>query len=288
MNVNIKRFLAVSAVALALPLAAPVSAEPFFVDDFGGRHKMGKHAKHGKIRWETLNLTQQQQDRIYAIRHNADPQFREKKRALQQLKEQMFELRQKDNYTLEELTNLQKRISAARSEIELLRVETDYAIFNVLTPEQKTKARESRKEPRKEGRKGDRRKANGRQPAPNAAPADPWDPWGAPPAWGQAPAAGDPMNDFLPPWLQNQPNAAEGTPAGDPFLPPWLQGLPDAPATPITPAPAPEPTESTWLPDAPKATPAPAADAKPAKPLAPAESVKPPLPVKPAANATAS
>ena len=286
MNVNIKRFLAVSAVALALPLAAPVSAEPFFADDFGGRHKMGKRAKHGKIRWETLNLTQQQQDRIYAIRHNADPQFREKKRNLWQLKEQMFELRQKDNYTLEELTNLQKRISAARSEIELLRVETHYAIFNVLTPEQKVQAKKSRKE----WRKGDRRKANGRQPAPNTwgtAPADPWDPWGAPPAppaWGQAPAAGDPMNDFLPPWLQNQPNAA----GGDPFLPPWLQGLPDAPTTPITPAPAPEPTESTWLPDAPKATPAPAADAKPAKPLAPAESVKPPLPVKPAANATAS
>ena len=123
---NVKSFL--TAGALALAVALPAYAQP-------------KPPKPAKIHWETLNLTQQQRDQLYSIRYNAEPRIYEKRQILHQLEEQKHALRWRDNYTLEEAKDIQRRITAARGEVDLLKVEMDYALFNVLTPEQKAWAR---------------------------------------------------------------------------------------------------------------------------------------------------
>lgn len=171
MNVNIKRFLATSAVALALPLAGNAVAG---CGGFGGDGFFDGPKKHQKHRFAGLNLTEKQNDQIFAIRHNAEPKFRDKMKNLRQLKDKMFELRKTDNYSLDAAKDLQQKINTARGELELLRLETDYAIFNVLTPEQKAQTHQAPMPPRgdlKKGKKGEWRKGNGREPF---MPMPPW------------------------------------------------------------------------------------------------------------------
>ena len=195
MNVNIKRFLATSAVALALPLAgnAIAGCAGFGPDDdfFGG------YKKHQKYRFAGLNLTEKQNDQIFAIQHNAEPQLRNKMKTLRDLKKQMFELRKTNDYSLDSAKDLQRKINATRGELDLLRLETDYAVFNVLTPEQKAQTHQAPPpfERAKKGKKGDKR-----------GPAQQWQ--------------GAPGNPFMPPWMHDLPDAPMPTmPAQPPAAP---------------------------------------------------------------------
>ena len=220
MNVNIKRFLATSAVALALPLAGNAVAGCGGFDGPGDGFFDGPK-KHQKHRFAGLNLTDKQNDQIFAIRHNAEPQLRDKMKTLRELKKQMFELRKADNYSLDAAKDLQRKISATRGELDLLQLETDYALFNVLTPEQKAQTRQApppfAKD--KKGKKGERR-GPGQQG------------WGQQWQGGQAGPGGNP---FMPPWMQDLPDAPMPIPGQAPVAP-------DGKATPPTPAPAPAPT----------------------------------------------
>lgn len=186
MNVNIKRFLATSAVALALPLASNAMAG-CGAWDRGGADFFSGPQKHQKHRLAALNLTDKQNDQIFAIRHNAEPQLRDKMKTLRQLKDKMFELRNTDNYSLDAAKDLQRQINTTRGELDLLRLETDYAIFNVLTPEQKLQARQMPpKMGKKDGKKGKKS-----------------DRWGG---WQGQPGQPGPQGG-LPPWMQDLPDA---------------------------------------------------------------------------------
>ncbi len=171
MSFTLKSTVLAAALALAIPLASAQPADGMMGKHPMKAHKMGKVGKPGKMGkmgkpFYGIQLSEKQQDEIFNINHNAEPQFREKRKALRQLEEEMAQLKNSDKYSLATAKDLQSRISAQRAEMDLMRAETDFAIFNVLTPEQKVELRKAKEEWKK--RAGPQKGAP--MPAPQPAP----------------------------------------------------------------------------------------------------------------------
>ncbi|CAM5208167.1 putative lipoprotein signal peptide OS=Castellaniella defragrans (strain DSM / CCUG 39792 /65Phen) OX=1437824 GN=BN940_08661 PE=3 SV=1 [Castellaniella denitrificans] len=155
--------LAMTAALVAAPLAA--SAAPGMPTDGGPRHHQkgghdfgprdggfGDFGPFGGDRgMRALDLSQDQQDRIFKIRHDQEQAFYDQKKALRAAYESLRELSQADTFDEAKAKQAADALGQAQSQLALLRAQTGAQIHAVLTPEQRQKLADMRA-PRKAGK----------------------------------------------------------------------------------------------------------------------------------------
>ncbi len=148
-HLSIKQLLAISTLAIALPFSALSHAEP---GKDCGRHddKRGHGFKHGGNFGESgtprhlkaLNLTQDQQDKIFAIVHEQAPAKYTQHKQQRETLEALRTLAQADKFDDAKAQQLADQLGKLEKEKVLSRLKTEAKINAVLTPEQRAKARE--------------------------------------------------------------------------------------------------------------------------------------------------
>jgi periplasmic protein CpxP/Spy len=93
-----------------------------------------------------VNLSEDQQDKVFAILHAAAPQLRERMKAARKARDALRELSESADYDNGKATSLAQAQASAESQLTLLRTRTDHDIYLVLTPEQRTQIAERRRE----------------------------------------------------------------------------------------------------------------------------------------------
>lgn len=152
--------LAMTAALVAAPLAA--SAAPGMPADGGPRHHQkgghdfgprgGDFGHFGGDRgMRALDLSQDQQDRIFKIRHDQEQAFYDQKKALRAAHESLRALSQADTFDEAKAKQAADALGQAQSQLALLRAQTGAQIRAVLTPEQRQKLADMRA-PRKAGK----------------------------------------------------------------------------------------------------------------------------------------
>jgi Spy/CpxP family protein refolding chaperone len=113
-----------------------------------------------------LKLTEDQEDRIFAIRHAAAPALRDAAKALRKAHEALREFAMTPQYDENHLKALTEAVGKAESQLLLLRIRGEHELYGVLSPEQRAelKARRDRWESRDAG--GPRGGPHGGTPPP--------------------------------------------------------------------------------------------------------------------------
>jgi periplasmic protein CpxP/Spy len=93
-----------------------------------------------------IDLTEEQQDKVFAILHAAAPELREHMKAARKAHEALHDLGQSAAFDSGKAAALAQTEASAESQLALLRTHTDHEIFMVLTPEQRTHLAERRRE----------------------------------------------------------------------------------------------------------------------------------------------
>ncbi len=131
---SIKQLLAISALAIALPFSASSYAESGkhcnHHDNKGGHgYKHSGHSGQAGMphHFKALNLTQDQQDKVFAIMHEQAP---------------VRTLAQADKFDEAKAQQLADQLGQLEKEKTLSRIKTEAKINALLTPEQRQKARE--------------------------------------------------------------------------------------------------------------------------------------------------
>src|ERR1700722_9835433 len=92
-----------------------------------------------------LHLTDEQQDKVFAIVYAAAPALREQSKALRKAHEALRDINQSPQYDENRVKGLAETAAKADSQLTVLRVRTEHEIYAVLTPEQKKKLEERRR-----------------------------------------------------------------------------------------------------------------------------------------------
>jgi periplasmic protein CpxP/Spy len=138
---NIKRVLAATSIALAIPLSAAA-----FQGGPGDRPDCGSHAGHGgpgmgggmmPHHLRGLNLSEAQRDKIFEIMHAQAPAMREKAKAERQAEDNLQALTSAGDYSEAKARALADTSAKAMSEMSLARARAERQVFEVLTPEQR-------------------------------------------------------------------------------------------------------------------------------------------------------
>lgn len=108
-------------------------------------HGPGMRGGHG---WRGLTgdlaLSQEQRDRIFAIRHAAEPQFREQSTKLRELRAEFRQAVQADTYDEATIRSLSAQQGQAIADLMQMRARQMHEIHGVFTPAQKEKLQQSR------------------------------------------------------------------------------------------------------------------------------------------------
>lgn len=137
------RLLVVGGLAITLPLAA--QARPFGGDHFGpGAHaEMGMRGGHGMNRMlRGLDLTEAQRDQIFQLRHAQAPALREKSKELRDIRKELQEATMSEQYDEARVRALSDNAARAMAELIEMRARLQNQIYQLLTPEQRTKLEE--------------------------------------------------------------------------------------------------------------------------------------------------
>lgn len=146
---GITRYLAVAALALAIPLTVVAnSAGPREAGGGGhcgamdGRGPMGKRGgeRGGEMLphyLRGLNLTEAQRDKVFEVMHAQAPLTREKAKAHQAAEEALRKLAAGPDYNEAKARGLADTLGKSVAEMALVRAKADRQIFDILTPEQR-------------------------------------------------------------------------------------------------------------------------------------------------------
>jgi Spy/CpxP family protein refolding chaperone len=112
----------------------------------GEGHRHGEQMRgrrgHGDGFLRGLDLTDQQRDRIFEIRHAAAPKMREQAKLLRETRGEFAKLALSNDYDETKVRALADRNAQAMSEMAQLRARSLNEIYKVLTPEQQAKVQE--------------------------------------------------------------------------------------------------------------------------------------------------
>jgi protein CpxP len=118
------------ACAMAFHPPGPPMGPPFMEPPFGAQHLpsdlMG------------VSLTEDQQDKVFAILHAAEPALREQEKAMRKARDGLRDLGRSAQFDAGSAATLAQALGKAESQLTLLRVRADHEVFSVLTAEQKT------------------------------------------------------------------------------------------------------------------------------------------------------
>jgi protein CpxP len=104
-----------------------------------------------------LHLTDEQQDKVFAIVYAAAPAMRDQEKALRKARETLRDINVSPQYDENRVKGLADSAAKADSQLMVLRVRTEHEIYALLTPEQKKQFEERRREhgPGERGERGD-------------------------------------------------------------------------------------------------------------------------------------
>ena len=150
------RSLSALAVAAAL-VAAPLAASAAAAAPADGAHRMhqksghhfkrhhGGFAHHGAAHaFRALNLTQDQKDQIFKIRHDQAQAFYDQGKALRAARTSLRDIGRADTFDEAKAKQATDALGQAQSQLALLRAQTHAQIRAVLTPEQRQKLADMR------------------------------------------------------------------------------------------------------------------------------------------------
>lgn len=152
--------LAASGIALAMPLAAHAEhADHSEKPGCQGHGRMGHggHRDHAGMGMgmfgfgglHGLKLTEEQQDKIFNLRHAQEPAFRAKIKELREARSNLEALTRAPSYDEAKVRALTDKAATAMAELARMHARTQYQINQILTPEQR-KALDERKAEREE------------------------------------------------------------------------------------------------------------------------------------------
>jgi len=93
-----------------------------------------------------LHLTDEQQDKVFAIVYAAEPVMHEQTKALRKAHEALHELNEADQLDEGKAKNLAEAAAKAESQLMVLRLRTEHQILALLTPDQKKQLEEHRRQ----------------------------------------------------------------------------------------------------------------------------------------------
>jgi protein CpxP len=105
-----------------------------------------------------LKLTDEQQDKVFAIVYAAAPAVRDQAKALRKAHEALHDINESPQYDENKVKSLADSAAKADSQLTVLRVRTEHEIYALLTPEQRKQLEDRRREhehgPRDQDHKG--------------------------------------------------------------------------------------------------------------------------------------
>jgi protein CpxP len=107
-----------------------------------------------------LDLTDAQDDKIFAIVHAQEPVLREQRKIIEKSRKALHDMKESGKYDDAKATTLAQAEAAATVKITLTQLRTEQQILGTLTAQQRTKL-EERRHPKEDGEKGP-----GSRPAP--------------------------------------------------------------------------------------------------------------------------
>lgn len=158
-HLHLKRFVAATAVALAVPLTASAFAGQKGMMH-GGCDGMGMKSGYGHPGMggdgmprylNRLDLTEAQRDRIFDIMHAQAPIMRNTAKAMQKAQSDLRDLTAAPDFSEAKARELANAAAAAMGEMALNRAKTERQVFDVLTPEQRKQLAELKDRPRQRG-----------------------------------------------------------------------------------------------------------------------------------------
>jgi Spy/CpxP family protein refolding chaperone len=93
-----------------------------------------------------LHLTEEQQDKVFAIVHAAAPAIREQEKAWRKAREALRDLNESPQFDESRLKGLADAAAKADSQLTVLRARTEHQVLALLTPEQLKQLQEHRHE----------------------------------------------------------------------------------------------------------------------------------------------
>jgi periplasmic protein CpxP/Spy len=151
---TIATLLAAAGIALAMPLAAHADS-PMDGPGCPGHGSMGHGGSHGRFGMfgghglRGLNLTEDQQDKIFNLRHAQEPAVRAKFKELREARSNLEALTHAPTYDEAKVRALTDKSAAVMAELARMHAKTEYQIYQILTPDQR-KQLEERKDQRDE------------------------------------------------------------------------------------------------------------------------------------------
>ena len=118
----------------------------------GDFHRTGVHSGH---MLRGLDLTQEQRDKLFEVRHAQAPKVRELGKTLRSSRQELRQLSMSESFDEAKAKQLADTASQAGAELALLRAQLQNETFRILTPEQREKLAK-RAETRERGMKGPR------------------------------------------------------------------------------------------------------------------------------------
>lgn len=110
-----------------------------------GHGGWGHHGFGGHGHWLAgLKLSEEQQDKVFAIHHAAEPAIRDQMKALHKAHEALRGLPMSDQYDEGKVRALVDAATKAESQLALLRLHEEHDVYGVLTPEQRATLAEHR------------------------------------------------------------------------------------------------------------------------------------------------
>jgi Spy/CpxP family protein refolding chaperone len=91
-----------------------------------------------------LKLSEDQQDKVFAIMHAAAPAVRDQSKAVRKARDALRELSQSPQFSVDAATTLAQTQGKAESQLALLRTRMEHDVYAVLTPEQRTQMTDRR------------------------------------------------------------------------------------------------------------------------------------------------
>ena len=95
-----------------------------------------------------LHLTDEQQDKVFAIVYAAEPAIHEQTKVLRKAHEALHDLNEADQFDESKVKNLAEAAAKAESQLTVLRLRTEHQILVLLTPDQKKQLEEHRQKMR--------------------------------------------------------------------------------------------------------------------------------------------
>ncbi|MEO8411806.1 MAG: Spy/CpxP family protein refolding chaperone [Propionivibrio sp.] len=145
-NFNVPRFLAISTLALALPLTAVAGGRHdgrWGDNDCDRRPAMEMRHQGGMAGLRGIDLTAEQVSALTKLRDEARKTFGEKRLALREQHTALHNLVMSDAYTPAAAAEIIAKITAAQSEMAQMRADQGNKVYQLLTPEQRTKMQQN-------------------------------------------------------------------------------------------------------------------------------------------------